>query len=104
MSRLAKLNEKNAAKDEDKSLEIKEKQRILIDTLRNDSVYWEKARPIPLTAEEEQAALEGPVKDLSHDTSKLVINIGADLKTKTRNCVRYSGCNKRQNGRLLKIS
>jgi len=81
MSRLAKLNEKNAARDRDKSLEIKEKTTYIIDkdTLRNDSVYWEKVRPIPLTTEEETSLpLEGPDSQAlaTRDTSKLVINIG----------------------------
>jgi len=89
MSRLAKLNEKNAAKDEDKSLEIKEKTTYIIDkdTLRNDSVYWEKVRPIPLTAEEVTSLpLEGPDSRTlaTRDTSKLAINIGGGSEDKDK--------------------
>jgi hypothetical protein len=89
MSRLAKLNEKNAAKDEDKSLEIKEKTTYIIDkdTLQNDSVYWEKVRPIPLTAEEVTSLpLEGPDSRTlaTRDTSKLAINIGGGSEDKDK--------------------
>ena len=89
MSRLVKLNEKNAARDDDKSLEIKEKTTYIIDkdTLRNDSVYWEKVRPIPLTAEEKTSLpLEGPdSRTLAvRDTSKLVINIGGESEDKEK--------------------
>ncbi|MFZ0472600.1 MAG: DUF5686 family protein [Bacteroidales bacterium] len=81
MSRLVKLNETNAARDDDKSLEIKEKTTYIIDkdTLSNDSVYWEKVRPIPLTAEEVTSLpLEGPDSGTlaARDTSKLAIKIG----------------------------
>ena len=89
MSRLAKLNEKNAARDDDKSLEIKEKTTYIIDkdSLRNDSVYWEKVRPIPLTAEEETSLpLEGPDSGTlaARDTSKLAINIGGGSEGKEK--------------------
>ena len=89
MSRLAKLNEKNAARDDDKSLEIKEKTTYIIDkdSLRNDLVYWEKVRPIPLTAEEETSLpLEGPDSGTlaARDTSKLAINIGGGSEGKEK--------------------
>lgn len=82
MSRLAKLNEKNAAAGRpEKSLEITDNTtyEIADDALQKDSIYWDAVRPIPLN-EEEILSLPRTLPDsltLAHrETSSIEINIG----------------------------
>lgn len=82
MSRLAKLNEKNAAAGRpEKSLEITENTtyEIADDALQKDSLYWDAVRPIPLN-EEEILSLPRTLPDsltlARRETSTIEINIG----------------------------
>lgn len=82
MSRLAKLNEKNAAAGRpEKSLEITENTtyEIADDALHKDSLYWDAVRPIPLN-EEEILSLPRTLPDsltlARRETSTVEINIG----------------------------
>ncbi len=88
MSRLAKLNEKNAvAGREEKSLEITDNTTYEIagDALQKDSLYWEAVRPIPLN-EEEILSLPRTLPDsltlARREESSLVINIGGRSEKK----------------------
>ena len=83
MSRLVRLNRKNAGEKKEKQpLEIEEKTTFIIeeDAAEKDSSYWASARPIPLT-EEERASLSTVSSSSSglarRDTSTLTISLGA---------------------------
>jgi hypothetical protein len=82
MSRLARLNEKNVAKTEEKgSLEIKDRTTYIVgkDSVPRDSAYWERVRPIPLTAEEIKSlgTISADTGTLAtRDSSSLTINLG----------------------------
>lgn len=88
MSRLARLNEKSAAKSTGKPpLEIVDKTTVIIeeDATEKDSAYWAEARPIPLTREESASlsvtsAAGG--KLARRDTSTISITIGAGSRPK----------------------
>jgi hypothetical protein len=72
MSRLARLNEKNIEKNQEKTpLEVEDKTTYIIDNkaLERDSAYWETVRPIPLT----EAELAG-IKPVSKTSDKLVMH------------------------------
>ncbi len=91
MSRLAKLNGKNAEKGKAKaSLEIQDKTTYIIEkeALNKDSVYWEEARPIPLT-EEEKASIgkitDNPSVLAERDTSTISISVGKGSQKKEKN-------------------
>jgi len=91
MSRLAKLNGKNAEKSKEKaSLEIQDKTTYIIEkeALNKDSVYWEEVRPIPLT-EEEKASIgkitDNPSVLAERDTSTLSIAVGKGPQKKEKN-------------------
>ena len=93
MSRLAKLNGKNAEKSKEKaSLEIQDKTTYIIEkeALNKDSVYWEEVRPIPLT-EEEKASIgritDNPSVLAERDTSTLSITVGKRPQKKEKNPV-----------------
>lgn len=93
MSRLAKLNGKNAEKSKEKaSLEIQDKTTYIIEkeALNKDSVYWEEVRPIPLT-EEEKASIgritDNPSVLAERDTSTLSITVGKGSRKKEKNPV-----------------
>jgi hypothetical protein len=83
MSRLVRLNEKNAGHDEDKSsLEIKDKTTYIIDegAFLRDSAYWEEVRPIPLTKEEEATidyVTNASLALTRRDTTTLTISVDA---------------------------
>jgi hypothetical protein len=91
MSRLAKLNEKNAEKSKEKaSLEIQDKTTYIIEkeALNRDSVYWEEVRPIPLTEEEKVniGTITGSPSVLAErDTSTLSIVVGEGSQNKEKN-------------------
>lgn len=83
MSRLARLNEKNARQGREKPpLEIEDKTTVIIeeDATKRDSAWWAEARPIPLTREESASLSSVPAagRQLARrDTSTLSITIGA---------------------------
>ena len=90
MSRLAKLNEKNAEKSKEKApLEIQDKTTYIIEeeALNRDSAYWEEIRPIPLT-EEEKASIGTIAANASvlakRDTSTLSLTVGAGSQDKEK--------------------
>ncbi len=82
MSRLARLNEKNALRAREKPpLEITEKTTFIIDddATGKDSSYWRDARPIPLTGEERAsvAAVSASSTPLARrDSSTISITLG----------------------------
>ncbi|MCK7541845.1 MAG: hypothetical protein MZV63_68660 [Marinilabiliales bacterium] len=82
MSRLARLNEKNAGSTEEKPpLEIVEKTTFIIeeDATQKDSTYWNEVRPIPLT-NEESASLStvsaSGTKLAGRDSSTISVTLG----------------------------
>ncbi|MFN2335695.1 MAG: DUF5686 and carboxypeptidase regulatory-like domain-containing protein [Bacteroidales bacterium] len=83
MSRLARLNEKNARRSEGKPpLEITDRTTFIIedDATQKDSSYWHDARPIPLTEEEREsvATVSASGTPLARrDTSTISITLGA---------------------------
>ena len=83
MSRLARLNEKNARQGREKPpLEIENKTTVIIeeDATKRDSAYWAEARPIPLTREESASLSSAPAASRQlarRDTSTVSITIGA---------------------------
>lgn len=90
MSKLARLNEKNAARNEEKgSLEIKDKTTYIVekDSVIRDSTYWAEMRPIPLTEEEVKslATIDADATILAPtDSSTLTVNIGIGGKKKEK--------------------
>ncbi|MFZ2287622.1 MAG: DUF5686 and carboxypeptidase regulatory-like domain-containing protein [Bacteroidales bacterium] len=86
MARLARLNEKNAQRTEEKpGLEITDKTTFVIDedATQKDSSYWNKARPIPLTAEERATVevVSASGTPLSRrDTSTISVTLGSGGK------------------------
>jgi hypothetical protein len=83
MSKLARLNEKNAGKTREKpSLEIEDNSTMIIeeDATMKDSAYWAEVRPIPLTREE-TASLSTTTaagRQLAkRDTSTITISLGS---------------------------
>jgi len=86
MSRLARLNEKNAVNIREKPpLEIEEKTTVIIeeDATRKDSAYWAEVRPIPLTREETASLAEAPPGNSTlarRDTSEIKISVGSGQK------------------------
>ena len=83
MSKLARLNRKNAEQSQEKpSLEIEEKTTYIIeeDAADKDSSYWASARPIPLTEEEKESLSTVPSSSSRlerRDSSTLTISLGA---------------------------
>lgn len=83
MSRLARLNEKNARTTRVKPpLEIEDKTTVIVEdgATGRDSAYWAEIRPIPLTREESASLATSPAakgKLAVRDTSTLSITIGA---------------------------
>ena len=83
MSRLARLNEKNARETREKPpLEIEDKTTLIIeeDATGRDSSYWAEVRPIPLTREETASLSATPAASgtlARRDTSELTITIGS---------------------------
>ena len=83
MSRLARLNEKNARTTRVKPpLEIEDKTTVIVEdgATGHDSAYWADVRPIPLTREESASLATAPAakgKLAVRDTSTLSITIGA---------------------------
>jgi hypothetical protein len=83
MSRLARLNEKNARTTRVKPpLEIEDKTTVIVEdgATGRDSAYWADIRPIPLTSEESASLATAPAakgKLSVRDTSTLSITIGA---------------------------
>jgi len=83
MSKLARLNEKNASqKTEKPPLEIEDKTTVIIeeDATLKDSAYWAEARPIPLTREETASlstATAAGRKLAKRDTTTISITIGS---------------------------
>jgi len=83
MSKLARLNEKNARRSEGKTpLEITDRTTFIIeeDATQKDSSYWHDARPIPLTEEEREsvATVSASGTPLARrDTSTISITLGA---------------------------
>jgi len=90
MSRLARLNEKNARRSEGKPpLEITDRTTFIIedDATQKDSSYWHDARPIPLTEEEREsvATVSASGTPLARrDTSTISITLGAGSKNGKR--------------------
>jgi hypothetical protein len=84
MSRLARLNEKNAKQTREKPpLEIEDKTTVIIeeDATKRDSAWWAEARPIPLTREESASLSSVPAGRATacrRDTATLSITIGPD--------------------------
>ncbi len=90
MSRLARLNEKNAGSKEGKPpLEIVDKTTFIIDedATGKDSSYWNEVRPIPLTREE-SASLStvsaSATKLAERDSSTLTVTLGAGSQNKKK--------------------
>jgi hypothetical protein len=88
MSRLVRLNKKNAGQARKKEpLEIEEKTSFIIeeDAADKDSAYWASARPIPLT-EEERASLSTVTSSSSRlarrDSSTLTLSLGTAGRNK----------------------
>ncbi len=83
MSRLARLNEKNARTTREKPpLEIEDKTTVIVEdgATGRDSAYWAEVRPIPLTTEESASLATAPAakgKLAVRDSSTLSITIGA---------------------------
>ncbi|MHC1733275.1 MAG: DUF5686 and carboxypeptidase regulatory-like domain-containing protein [Bacteroidales bacterium] len=83
MSRLARLNEKNARQTREKPpLEIEDKTTVIIeeDATKRDSAWWAEARPIPLTREESASLSSVPLSSRQlarRDTATLSITIGS---------------------------
>lgn len=83
MSRLARLNEKNAKQTREKPpLEIEDNTTVIIeeDATKRDSAWWAEARPIPLTREESASLSTVPAagRQLARwDTTTISITIGA---------------------------
>jgi len=83
MSRLARLNEKNARSAREKPpLQIEDKTTVIVEdgATGRDSAYWAGVRPIPLTREESASLSTAPAakgKLAVRDTSTLSITIGA---------------------------
>jgi hypothetical protein len=83
MSRLARLNEKNARQTREKPpLEIEDNTTVIIeeDATKRDSAWWAEARPIPLTREESASLSSVPAtgRQLARrDTATLSITIGS---------------------------
>lgn len=83
MSRLARLNEKNARTTRVKPpLEIEDKTTVIVEdgATGRDSAYWAEVRPIPLTREESASLATAPAakgKLAVRDTSTLSITVGA---------------------------
>ncbi|HUW92651.1 MAG TPA: DUF5686 and carboxypeptidase regulatory-like domain-containing protein [Bacteroidales bacterium] len=94
MSRLAKLNEKNAAAGlKEKSLEITENTsyEIADDALGKDSLYWDAIRPIPLTSEEALSlprTLPDSLTLARREGSTVTINIGVKSENKKKSPAR----------------
>jgi len=90
MSRLARLNEKNAKQTREKPpLEIEDKTTVIIeeDATKRDSAWWAEARPIPLTREESASLSPVPAagRQLARrDTTTISITIGAGKDTTKR--------------------
>ncbi len=82
MSRLARLNEKNARQTREKPpLEIEEKTTVIIeeDATKKDSAWWAETRPIPLTREESASLSSVPAagRQLARsDTTTITISLG----------------------------
>lgn len=89
MSRLARLNEKNARTTREKPpLEIEDKTTVIVDdgATGRDSAYWAEVRPIPLTAEESASLSTAPAakgKLAVRDSSTLSITIGAGSRQRS---------------------
>jgi hypothetical protein len=83
MSRLARLNEKNAKQTREKPpLEIEDKTTVIIeeDATKRDSAWWAEARPIPLTREESASLSSVPAASRQlgrRDTATISLTIGA---------------------------
>jgi len=83
MSRLSRLNSKNARRNTDKpSMEIEDKTNYIIeeDATRKDTSYWAEIRPVPLTQEETAslATVSASGQPLAHrDTSTITITLGS---------------------------
>ncbi len=83
MSRLARLNEKNARlSEENPPLEITDRTTFIIedDATQKDSSYWHDARPIPLTEEERESVSTVSASGTTlarRDTSTIYITLGA---------------------------
>jgi len=90
MSRLARLNRKNAERTEEKpSLEIEEKTTFIIeeDATQKDSSYWKEVRPIPLTEEESVSLATVTASGTAlakRDSSTLSITIGGGSQNKKK--------------------
>lgn len=90
MSRMARLNRKNAEATEKKpSLEIEDKTTFIIeeDATLKDSTYWKEVRPIPLTKEESASLATVTVAGTAlakRDTSTLSITIGGGSQNKKK--------------------
>ncbi len=87
MSRLARLNEKNARTTRGKPpLEIEDKTTMIVEegATGRDSAYWAGVRPIPLTREESASLATAPAakgKLAVRDSSTLSITLGARSST-----------------------
>ncbi len=90
MSKLARLNRKNADRSVEKPpLEIEEKTTFIIDedATQKDSSYWKEVRPIPLTKEESASLAVVTASDTPlarRDTSTLSVTIGTGSQKKQR--------------------
>ncbi len=83
MSRLARLNEKNAMRTREKPpLEVEDKTTVIIedDATQKDSTYWAETRLIPLTREESASLSSVPAagRQLARrDTTTITISLGS---------------------------
>ena len=88
MSRLARLNEKNAGSTKEKPpLEIVDKTTFIIeeDATQKDSAYWNEVRPIPLTKEESaslSAVSASGTKLAGRDSSTISVTLGGGSRNK----------------------
>ncbi|MDM8002275.1 MAG: DUF5686 and carboxypeptidase regulatory-like domain-containing protein [Bacteroidota bacterium] len=108
MSRLARLNEKNARTTRVKpSLEIEDKTTVIVEdnATGRDSAYWAEVRPIPLTREESASLATAPAakgKLAVRDTSTLSITIGAGSSKDPKSAADSSGNKKSPATRFIR--
>jgi hypothetical protein len=108
MSRLARLNEKNARTTRVKPpLEIEDKTTVIVEdgATGRDSAYWAEVRPIPLTREESASLATAPAakgKLAVRDTSTLSITIGAGSRNGAESATDSAGNKKSPAGLFIR--